>query len=140
MKRPMRARSSGAASVMSSPLKRIWPSVTSRLGWPMMALASVDLPEPLGPMRAWISALLAVGERDELGEGRLRERLDDAALDARPQQLGGAAAAVVVEVRAEVAPLLAVVDEAAHRRDGALERQDDLVHGDRLRGARQPRA
>ena len=32
MKRPMRARSSGSASVMSSPLKMIWPSVTSRLG------------------------------------------------------------------------------------------------------------
>ena len=32
MKRPMRARSSGSASVMSWPLKMIWPSVTSRLG------------------------------------------------------------------------------------------------------------
>ncbi len=29
MKRPARARSSGSASVMSSPLKRILPSVTS---------------------------------------------------------------------------------------------------------------
>ena len=58
MNRPMRARSSGSASVMSSPLKRIWPSVTSRLGWPMIALASVDLPEPLGPMSAWISPLV----------------------------------------------------------------------------------
>ena len=34
MKRPMRARSSGSASVMSSPWKRIWPSVTSRPGGP----------------------------------------------------------------------------------------------------------
>ena len=32
MKRPMRARSSGSASVMSSPLKRIEPSVTSSVG------------------------------------------------------------------------------------------------------------
>ncbi len=32
MKRPMRERSSGEASVMSSPLKMIVPSVTSRLG------------------------------------------------------------------------------------------------------------
>src|SRR4051794_40993455 len=183
MKRPMRARSSGAASVMSCPLNRIWPSVTSRLGWPMMALASVDLPEPLGPMRAWISPLLAVrstplrmclsaawtwrlrisrsamrfrfrggsdgdgrlgwrrrlrravGEGDELGERGLRQRLDHAALDAGPQQLGGTAAAMVVEVRAQHAPVLGVVDEAAHRCDGALEREDDLVHGDRLGGA-----
>ena len=55
MNRPARARSSGSASVMSSPLKRIWPSVTSRFGWPMIALASVDLPEPFGPISAWIS-------------------------------------------------------------------------------------
>ena len=52
MNRPMRERSSGAASVMSSPLKLIVPSVTSRLGWPMIALARVDLPDPLGPISA----------------------------------------------------------------------------------------
>ena len=34
-------------------------------------------------------------------------------------------------------PSWRVVDEAAHRRDGALEREDDLVHRDRLRGTRQ---
>src|SRR5215212_1821870 len=55
MKRPATARASGSASVMSWPSKRIWPSVTSRLGWPMIAFASVDLPEPLGPIRAWNS-------------------------------------------------------------------------------------
>src|SRR5690242_11402664 len=55
MNRPARARSSGSASVMSSPLKRICPSVTSRFGWPMIAFASVDLPEPLGPISAWNS-------------------------------------------------------------------------------------
>src|SRR3954454_21656188 len=54
MKRPMRERSSGSASVMSSPLKLIVPSVTSRLGWPMIALARVDLPEPFGPISAWM--------------------------------------------------------------------------------------
>src|SRR5665811_1218172 len=53
MKRPARERSSGAASVMSSPLKTIEPSVTSNEGWPMIALARVDLPDPLGPIRAW---------------------------------------------------------------------------------------
>src|SRR4029079_13577021 len=53
MKRPACERSSGAASVMSSPLKVIVPSVTSSAGWPMITLASVDLPEPLGPISAW---------------------------------------------------------------------------------------
>src|SRR4051812_32437586 len=52
MKRPACERSSGAASVMSSPLKAIVPSVTSSAGWPMIALARVDLPEPFGPIRA----------------------------------------------------------------------------------------
>src|SRR3954452_6571792 len=55
MNRPATARSSGSASVMSLPSKRIWPSVTSKPGWPMIALASVDLPEPLGPISVWIS-------------------------------------------------------------------------------------
>src|SRR3954465_2442643 len=55
MKRPATARASGSASVMSSPSKMIWPSVTSRFGWPMIGFASVDLPEPLGPIRAWNS-------------------------------------------------------------------------------------
>src|SRR5215212_5887828 len=55
MKRPIRARSSGSASVMSSPPKWIVPSVTSRLGWPITTLARVDLPDPLGPMSAWTS-------------------------------------------------------------------------------------
>src|SRR3954470_4364364 len=55
MNSPARARSSGSASVMSSPSKRICPSVTSRFGWPMIAFASVDLPDPLGPISAWNS-------------------------------------------------------------------------------------
>ena len=53
MKRPARERSSGSASVMSSPLKTIEPSVTSSEGWPMIALARVDLPDPFGPISAW---------------------------------------------------------------------------------------
>src|SRR5215207_11492091 len=55
MNRPATARSSGSASVMSSPSKRIWPSVTLRFGWPMITLARVDLPDPLGPISAWNS-------------------------------------------------------------------------------------
>jgi hypothetical protein len=55
MKTPARARSSGSASVMSSPLTRIWPSVTSYCGLPMIVLASVDLPEPFGPISACVS-------------------------------------------------------------------------------------
>ena len=53
-----RERSSGSASVMSSPLKVIVPSVTSSAGWPMIALASVDLPDPFGPISAWTLPLL----------------------------------------------------------------------------------
>src|SRR4029079_18326172 len=190
MNRPARARSSGSASVMSSPRKRICPSVTSRLGWPMITFASVDLPDPFGPMRAWISPLLTVRSRplriflspawtcrlrisrsamcsgpevggskfvwmsgahglarrgrdlaalegDELGEGGLGERRDDAALDARPQQLRGAAVAVVDQVRAQHAPVLRVVHEARHRGAGALQGEDGLVHVDRRGVARQ---
>ena len=60
MKRPARERSSGSASVMSSPLKVIVPSVTSSAGWPMIALARVDLPEPFGPHQRVDLALLDV--------------------------------------------------------------------------------
>src|SRR5215203_4754929 len=166
MNRPARARSSGSASVMSSPSKRISPSVTSRPGWPMIALASVDLPDPFGPIIAWISpertwrstplricfspaatcrflisgsamvvnlqgGLFRGGERDELGQGRALQRLDDAHLHARPEQLGGAVLAVGV-VRARDAAV-AVVEEAVHGRDRTLEREHDVVHRDLLR-------
>ena len=53
MKRPIRERSSGSASVTSSPMNEIEPSVTSKAGWPMIAFASVDLPEPFGPISAF---------------------------------------------------------------------------------------
>src|SRR4051812_40721884 len=138
----------------------------------MITLASVDFPEPLGPMSAWISFertsrsrplriclspaatcrlridssaiddLLqgdqrcgAGRERDQLGEAGALHRVDHAALDACPQQLGGARVAGVGLVRAEDALALAIVDEAGHRRDDALECEDGLVHGDLRRRA-----
>src|SRR5262245_38221451 len=55
MNRPARARSSGSASVTSAPRRRISPSVTSSEGWPMIAFARVDLPDPFGPISAWTS-------------------------------------------------------------------------------------
>src|SRR5689334_17078866 len=112
----------------------------------MIALASVDLPEPLGPIRACTSPertdrssplriclspaatwrfLISSsgiqqfsgggrlgGERDEVGQRGLLERLEDAALHARPQQLRRAAVALVGLVRAQhaVPGLAAVVD------------------------------
>src|SRR5688500_16021317 len=164
MKRPIRARSSGSASVMSSPLKQIVPSVTSRFGCPMITFASVDLPEPLGPMSAWISPLftsrsrplrisfspaltyrflisrsanggrLLVRKFDELRERRLLKCLEHAALDAGPEQLRCAAVPVVDLVGASDVTG-GVAAEAVHRRDWALERLDDLLHVD---GGRRP--
>src|SRR3954468_8810125 len=140
----------------------------------MIALASVDLPEPLGPMSAWTSPERTVrstplriclspaatwrflisrsgmeevsvrrgrlmGEGDELGQRGALQRAHDAALDAGPEELRGAAVAVVVVVGAEdLVPLLGVVDEARHRRDGALERHHRLVHADVLGALGQP--
>ena len=48
-------RTSAGQVVMSSPLKSSDPSVISYSGLPSNTLASVDLPEPLGPNNAWIS-------------------------------------------------------------------------------------
>src|SRR4051794_2000936 len=53
MKSPALERTSGSASVTSSPLKVIVPSLTSYAGWPMITLARFDLPEPFGPISAW---------------------------------------------------------------------------------------
>src|SRR4051794_18113408 len=173
MKRPARARSSGSASVISSPSSRIEPSVISRFGWPIRAFARVDLREPLGPIRAWnspertcrstplriclspaetcrflisrsamvsewlfVSVGLAGGEQHQLRQRRALQGLDDAHLHARPEQLGGAGLRVLV-MRAEHAAV-AVVEEAVHRGDVPLQREDDLVHGDlRLRAGEQ---
>ena len=51
-KRPRCARSSAPSSTRFSPSKRISPSVISYAGWPIRAYASVDFPEPFGPMTA----------------------------------------------------------------------------------------
>ena len=48
---------------MSSPLKRIAPDVTRYAGSASSVLASVDLPEPFGPISAWTSPSPTV-ERD----------------------------------------------------------------------------
>src|SRR3954447_4188369 len=182
MKRPRRARPPWAFGGVYPPAwtvepprhpprQLIVPSVTSNAGLPMIALASVDLPEPLGPMSACTSprstvrsrprriclspaatwrlrisssgtdGFLGVGERGEGDRGgreghEVRERragqlLHDAALDAQPEEPGGAGLArVAVDVVAQDAALVALVDEAGHGRDGALERQDRVVHGD----------
>ena len=59
-----------------------------------------------------------------------------AALHAHPQQLGGAPVAgvglVVAEHARDDGAVGAVVDEAVHRGDGAFERDDHLVHRQRL--------
>ena len=46
---------SGDACVISSPSKIIFPDKMEYLGCPIKAFAKVDLPEPLGPIRAWTS-------------------------------------------------------------------------------------
>src|SRR4051795_7249556 len=126
----------------------------------MIAFARVDLPDPFGPIIAWISPertwrstplriclspaatcrlrisrsamvdlqglFIWCGEQDELGQGGALQRLDDAHLHAGPQKLGGAVLAVGV-VRARHAAV-AVVEEAVHRGDRALEREHDGVH------------
>src|SRR5207244_8192396 len=52
---PIWARRSGLRTVMSWPLNRIWPSVPLYPGRPMITFASVDFPDPFGPMMAWTS-------------------------------------------------------------------------------------
>ena len=58
-KMPALPRMSGSHSVMSSPWNLIDPPVTSYSGL-SSTLAKVDLPEPLGPMRAWTSPAATV--------------------------------------------------------------------------------
>src|SRR5919204_1202584 len=53
--RPSLARWSVVSLVTSSPLKRPPPAVTVYPGRPMITLASVDLPEPFGPISACVS-------------------------------------------------------------------------------------
>ena len=49
---PALPRTSGDQSVMSSPLNRMWPELTSYSGEPNRVDASVDFPHPLGPINA----------------------------------------------------------------------------------------
>ena len=90
---PALARTSVGQSVMSSPWKRMRPCVTSYSGLASRALARVDLPEPLGPMRAWISpgldrqvdATEDLGDRGGLPVRRCGDRAGVQVLD--PEQL-----------------------------------------------------
>jgi hypothetical protein len=52
---PALPRISVSQAVMSSPLNRIRPPVTSYSGEARRVEARVDLPDPLGPMSAWTS-------------------------------------------------------------------------------------
>src|SRR5712691_5985392 len=60
MKTPSRARTSGESSRRFLPSKSTSPPVTSYDGCPASTLASVDLPEPFGPMMACTSPLLTM--------------------------------------------------------------------------------
>jgi hypothetical protein len=44
----------------SAPSSVTVPLVTVYFGWPAREYANVDLPEPLGPMIAWVSPLATV--------------------------------------------------------------------------------
>src|SRR3954453_5816340 len=161
--RPRWARSSGSAPVMSSPLKAIEPSVTSYSGWPMIVEASVDFPEPLGPMSACSSPLLTLRStprrisrsstrtwrlrisrsangghlfRDEFGEGRVLQRAHDREAHARPEELRGAAM-VGIGFPGTDDRAVGVGGDALDRRDRALERLDDLGHRDVVGAAGQ---
>src|ERR1700729_142992 len=154
MNRPIRARSSGSASVMFSPFQMIWPSVTSTTGSRPRRIS-------FSPARTWrfrisrsgirsLSSRLSRGhahagrdrlaapaarELNQLRERRRLQRADDAALHPGPQELGRTTAPRIGFVGAPH-PLGVIVDEALHRGDRALERLDHLVHRDLLRGAR----
>src|SRR3954470_10975905 len=162
-KRPACARSSGSASVRSSPLNVIVPSVISYSGWPMIVEASVDLPEPLGPMSACSSPLPMLRSTPrrisrsstrtcrlrisrsangshlrgyEFGKGRVLQRAHDREAHARPQQLGGAAG-IGVGLAGADDRAVRVRGDALDGGDGALERLDDLGHRDVIGLARQ---
>ena len=90
---PALARTSVGQSVMSSPWKKIRPDVTSYSGEASSVLASVLLPEPLGPMMAWTSPAWTVSD----SPARMSRRLRPSSVDRRPaacrivdaEQLGG---------------------------------------------------
>ena len=74
---PALARSSAGQSLTSSPSKVIVPAVTSYSGDPISADARVLLPEPLGPITAWISPArtVEVEAADDVRERTVRARL-----------------------------------------------------------------
>src|SRR3954469_21833693 len=57
---PARARSSTDIASTSAPSSVTEPLVTLYFGWPAIEYASVDLPEPFGPMIAWVSPSLMI--------------------------------------------------------------------------------
>src|SRR3954469_6082584 len=158
-KRPAWARASGSASVMSSPSKVIVPSVISYSGWPMIVEASVDFPEPLGPMSAWSSPFetdrstplrisrsstrtcrLRISRSangfsyaallgNEFGKRGVLQRAHDREAHAGPQKLGGAGMVGVGLARADD-PAVGVGGDAFDGGDAPLERLDDLGHRD----------
>src|SRR3712207_157982 len=101
---PMRAWNSPERTRRSTPLRIcLSPAETCRFLISRSAMVSEGLIVGVG---------LAGGELDELGQRGALQRLDDAHLHARPQQLGGAELCVVL-VGAQHAPV-AVVEEAVH--------------------------
>src|SRR5919202_6656137 len=66
---------------------------------------------------------------DEVGQLGVAQRADDRALNPRPQQLGGADVVGLGLPRAHEVAVGALAD-ALDRGDRALERLDDLGHGD----------
>src|SRR5262245_52780869 len=66
---PALARSSAGHSPTSSPSSVIVPAVTWYSGDPISAAASVLLPEPLGPITAWISPTPTVRSRPRMISG-----------------------------------------------------------------------
>ena len=59
-KSPARARASTPIASTSWPSSVRLPEVMVYFGWPAMAYARVDLPDPFGPMIAWVSPAATV--------------------------------------------------------------------------------
>src|SRR5688572_29617665 len=66
---PALARSSAGQALTSSPRRVIVPAVTAYSGEPISAEASVLLPEPFGPITAWISPAPTVKSRPRMMSG-----------------------------------------------------------------------
>src|SRR5690349_18216569 len=123
---PMSAWTSPDRTVRSRPL-RIF--LSSAWTWRFSILSSAILSSGGWGGSDRDGRLLACGEGDQLGQRGAAERLHDAAVDPRPEQLGGTALTAVRAMRAEHAAVAdVIVDEALHGCDHALERDDHLVH------------